>query len=116
MKLLIASLLFLGAVSVNAQTSKELIGKWKLVKETKDGVDKEIKDDTYQVFFDDGKFEGIVGSKTSNGKWKLSDDNKVLTVKISIIKVKFTIEYFDAKRRVINNDMTGRLEYEKAAD
>ena len=109
-------LLFLFAgINVNAQTAKELIGKWKLVKETKDGVVK-TPDDTYQVFMEDGKFQGIKGENSRKGKWTLSDDNKELTVKISIVSVKFTVDYFDAKKRTISSEITGTLEYEKVPE
>ena len=115
MKLSFILALVLVVSSATAQTSKELIGKWKLVKETKDGVVKEPKD-TYQVFKEGGKFQGINGDKTRNGKWELSADNKELTVKISVVSVKFRVEYFDEKKRIISSDMTGTLEYEKVAE
>lgn len=115
MKLLLLLLLCFAGVSVKAQTAKELIGKWKLVKETKDGVVK-TPENTYQVFMDGGVFEGISGDKRRKGKWKLSADNSELTVKISVVSVKFKVEYFDAKKRVISHEMTGTLEYEKVPD
>lgn len=115
MKLSILFLVFFAAFTANAQTSKELIGKWKLVKLTKDGEVKTPKD-TYQVFIEGGKFQGINGENSRNGKWKLSSDNKELTIKISIISVKFTVDYFDAKKRIISSDKTGTLEYEKVQD
>ncbi|KPE52702.1 lipocalin-like domain-containing protein [Chryseobacterium indologenes] len=95
-----------------AQTSKELIGKWKLVKETKNGVEK-APENTYQVFLEGGKFQGINGDSSRKGKWKLSDDNKTLTISISVISLPFTVDYFDAKKRIISNDKTGTLEYVK---
>lgn len=112
--LLIFSFCFISMMT-QAQTSKELLGKWKLVKETKDGVVK-TPEETYQVFLEDGAFNGISGDNSRKGKWKLSADNKELTIKISIISLTFKIEYFDAKRRVISNDKTGTLEYEKVED
>lgn len=102
--------------SAQAQTAKELVGRWKLVKHTKDGKDEPIKEDTYQVFAENGKFTGIVGSKSSTGKWRLSDDGKELTVKVSIVKVKFVVESFDAQHRVISSESLGTLEYEKVPD
>lgn len=115
MKHLLIFALLLWAHSVSAQTGRELIGTWKLVKETKDGKVTE-PENTYQVFLEGEKFQGINGDKQKNGKWGLSADNKELTVKISVVKVKFRIEYFDSKRRVISSDMTGTLEYEKVPD
>ena len=112
MKTLITTLLCLAAFVSQAQTSKELIGKWKLVKETVNGVVK-TPAETYQVFMEDGVFNGINGSNSRKGKWKLSDDNKKLTIKISIISIPFTVDYFDAKKRIISSDKTGTLEYEK---
>jgi len=115
MKTLITLVLcFVGLVSYG-QTSRELIGKWKLVKETKNGVVTTPKD-TYQIFMEDGVFKGVVGETSRKGKWKLSDDNKSLTVKISIISITFKIEQFDASKRVISNEKTGTLEYEKVPD
>jgi heat shock protein HslJ len=116
MKLFIAVLSFcmISLVST-AQTSKELIGKWKLVKQTQDGVVKTPKD-TYQVFMEGGVFKGIAGDNSRKGKWKLSDDNKELKIKISIISFTFSVDYFDAKKRVITNDKTGTLEYEKVEE
>lgn len=105
-------LLCLVSLATKAQTSKELIGKWKLVKETKDGIVREPKD-TYQVFLEGGVFEGINGDKSRKGKWKLSEDNTRLTIKISIISLTFKVEFFDEKKRIISNDKTGTLEYEK---
>ncbi|MGO4291746.1 lipocalin-like domain-containing protein [Chitinophaga sp. RAB17] len=112
MRLLILLSFCLISLASSAQTSKELIGKWKLIKETKDGVEKTPKD-TYQIFMEDGVFKGVNGDKSRNGKWKLSDDNKELTIKISIISLTFKVDYFDAKRRIISHDKTGTLEYEK---
>ncbi|WP_316825131.1 lipocalin-like domain-containing protein [Pedobacter miscanthi] len=111
-KLLITFLFCIAGFVSYAQTSKELIGKWKLVSETKDGVVKTPKD-TYQVFVEGGEFKGINGDNSRKGKWKLSDDNKKLTIKISIISLTFTVDYFDSKKRIISNDKTGSLEYEK---
>ncbi|WP_293907174.1 MULTISPECIES: hypothetical protein [unclassified Sphingobacterium] len=64
----------------------------------------------------EGKFQGIHNGDSRNGKWKLSDDNKTLTIKISIISIKFKIESFDEKKRVISSDKTGTLEYEKVEE
>lgn len=115
MKLLMMLSFCLISLVSSAQTAKELIGKWKLVKETKDGVVKEPKD-TYQIFLEDGVFKGVNGDKSRKGKWSLSDDNKSLTIKISIISLTFSVDYFDAKKRVITNDKTGTLEYVKVED
>lgn len=112
MKLLLTFLLCITGFVSQAQTSKELIGKWKLIKETVNGVVKTPKD-VYQVFMEGGKFNGINGSNSRTGKWKLSEDNQKLTIKISIISIAFTVDYFDAKKRVISSDKTGTLEYEK---
>ncbi len=112
MKFVITLLLCAAAFVSQAQTSKELIGKWKLVKQTKDGV-VTTPTDVYQVFEDGGVFQGINGSSSRKGKWKLSADNKKLTVKISIISIAFKVAYFDSKKRTISSDQTGTLEYEK---
>lgn len=112
MKFLLFPVFCLISITGYAQTSKELIGKWKLVKETKDGVEK-TPENTYQVFLEGGKFQGIKGDDSRKGKWKLSDDNKTLTISISVISLPFTVDYFDAKKRIITNDKTGTLEYIK---
>jgi hypothetical protein len=112
MKFLITFLFCVAAFVSQAQTPKELIGKWKLVKQTKDGA-VTTPTDVYQVFEEGGVFQGINGSNSRKGKWKLSDDNKKLTVKISVVSIAFTVDYFDAKKRTISNDKTGTLEYEK---
>ncbi len=118
--LLLAACLF--TFGLKAQTAKELIGKWKLVKFTdKSGNPKAIKDEykteeVYQIFKEGNKFEGIVGDKTRSGKWTLSADNKELDIKISIINVKFKILYADSEKRTISSDMLGTLEYEKVKE
>lgn len=110
-KLLLATLL-LFSITAFSQTSKELIGKWKLVKQTQNGIEKTPKE-TYQVFKENGDFVGINGDKSRNGKWKLSKDNKNLKIGISIVKINFSILYFDANKRIISSPETGTLEYEK---
>lgn len=117
-KIVFLLLISLAAFTVNAQTSKELIGKWQLVKLTKNGTEKSLQevyktDQVFQVFSEDGKFQGIVGEKSAKGRWKLSKDNKVLTVTVDLIPVKFQIEYFDKDKRVISHEQLGTLEYKK---
>lgn len=105
--------------AVNAQTAEQLVGKWKLVKWTKGGKEKDIQDkfkttEVYQVFEADGHFTSINGEKTHEGKWELSNDNKKLTITVGVIVSEtFKIDYFDAKRRVISLPLLGVLEYEK---
>lgn len=115
MKTLLTLILCLTGLLSYSQTSKELIGKWKLIKQTKDGK-VTTPEETYQIFMDGGKFQGISGKNSRKGKWKLSDDNKVLTVKISILTVPFNVDYFDTKKRIITSDKLGTLEYEKVSD
>jgi hypothetical protein len=118
-KIVFLALIMLVSFSIQAQTSKELVGKWQLVKLTKNGKEKDIKekfksDQVFQVFNEDGKFTGIVGEKSINGKWKLSKNNDALTVTVDLMPVKFQIEYFDSQKRVITQDQLGTLEYKKA--
>ena len=114
----VVALLFV-MTSVNAQTSTELVGKWKLVKWTKGGKEKNIQEkfkttEVYQVFAANGHFTSINGDKTHEGNWELSKDNKKLTITVGVIVSEtFKIEYFDAKKRVISLAMLGTLEYEK---
>ncbi|BFM43366.1 hypothetical protein CFS9_20070 [Flavobacterium sp. CFS9] len=117
-KIVFLALIALASFTIQAQTSKELIGKWQLVKLTKNGKEKDIKekfktDQVFQVFNEDGKFTGINGDKSTNGKWKLSKNNDVLTVTVDLIPVKFQIEYFDSQKRVITQEQLGTLEYKK---
>lgn len=115
--LLIAALTFF-VLNAKAQTATELIGKWKLVKWTKNGKEKDIMTEfktteVYQVFQDDGRFISVIGEEERKSKWKLSADNKKLTIRSGIITVPFSIDYFDSKKRVITTDAMGTLEYEK---
>ncbi len=116
MKLSLVILLCIVGMTSYAQTSKELMGKWKLVKETTTSGVVKTPDYTFQVFLEGGEFLGINGKDSRKGKWKLSEDNKTLTIKISIISVKFNVDYFDAKKRIITSDKIGTLEYQKVAD
>jgi len=109
---------FLMAAAANAQTSRELIGKWQLVKLSQNGMEKDIlqyfkSDKVYQAFTEDGKFQGTVGDKSTKGKWKLSKDNTQLTVTVDLIPVKFSVDYFDNEKRIITNEQIGTLEYRK---
>lgn len=115
MRLSILAFLLLACITTNAQTSKELIGKWKLVKETIDGKEK-TPENTYQVFKEGGRFVGITAGSSMKGKWRLSADNKELTVKLSLMSITFSVDYFDAKKRVITSKQTGTLEYVKVED
>jgi len=109
----------LGALThTNAQTSKELIGKWQLIKWTQNNKEKNIKDyyktdQVYQVFKDDGKFESLVGDETHSAKWKLLSNNKELKIISVLIPITFQIDYFDSQRRVISNAQIGTWEYKK---
>lgn len=114
---LLSAALFMAA-TINAQTSQELIGKWQLVKLTKNGTEKDIlqvfkSEKVYQAFTENGKFQGTVGDKSTKGKWKLSKDNTELTVTVDLIPVKFSVDYFDKDKRIITNDQIGTLEYRK---
>ncbi|GGF28266.1 hypothetical protein GCM10011518_41980 [Flavobacterium limi] len=102
----------------SAQTSKELLGKWQLVKWVQHGKEKDITsyfktDQVYQVFLDNGEFHSINGTETHKGKWKLSKDNSELTITSTIIPVKFRIDYFDTVKRVITYEQLGTFEYKK---
>ncbi len=120
-KLLIVAACTFFAVNANAQTAAELVGKWKMVKWTKNSKEKDITseyktDQVFQIFMADGSFISLVGSEERKSKWKLSDDGKKLTIRSGIITVPFSVDYFDAKKRVITTDAMGTLEYEKVAE
>ena len=106
---------------VKAQTSKELIGKWQLVKWEKKGKEKDIKDyfktdQVFQVFRENGDFESLVGAESHKAKWKLSQDNSELTIIAVLLPIKFTIDYFDTTKRIITTPQMGTLEYKKVSE
>lgn len=109
------------AFAVSAQTQEQLLGKWQLVKQTKKGKEKDIAgyyktDKVFQVFKADNKFESIVGDKTHKGKWNLNKDNTKLTITVTIAVVEFTIDYFDADKRIITDPAIGTFEYKKVKE
>lgn len=121
MKKIFLIVIFLIGLSVNAQTSKELVGKWQLVKWTKKGKEKSIQeyyktDQVYQVFKENGDFESLVGDETHKAKWKLSKDNSELTIILVIMPVKFSVDYFDANKRIITTPQMGTFEYKKVTE
>jgi len=118
MKAILSMALLFFSCTMSAQTSKELAGKWQLVKWTHNGKEKDIvdyfkTDQVYQLFKADGKFESFVGDDTHHGRWKLSKDNKVLTLTSALMPVKFTVDYFDAAKRIVTYDALGTFEYKK---
>ncbi len=110
---------FLLTFNLSAQTSAELIGKWKLVKWTQNGKEKNLQDHfhTDQVFqlFEENKnrFQSIVGDEVHKGKWKLSSDGKTLTIVAGILPIPFTVNYFDKTKRIISYESVGTFEYVK---
>lgn len=120
-KIILLVVFSLVVINIHAQTSKELVGKWQLIKLTKNGSDIDLKeqfktDQVFQVFKDGGKFEGINGSKTVKGNWKLSNDSKELTVTAGATTVNFSVDYFDSKKRIITHEQLGTLEYKKISN
>lgn len=117
-KFLLLSMLF-AATFLQAQTSKELLGKWQLVKWTQNGREKDIaatfkSDQVFQVFLENGEFQSLVGDEVHKSKWKLSKDNSELTIiSTLIVPIKFHMDYFDAQKRVITSEQMGTLEYKK---
>lgn len=117
-KLFLLLVCFIG-FSANAQTSKELIGKWKLVSWTHNGKPKDIastfkSDQVFQVFLANGEFQSLVGNEVHKSKWKLSKDNSELTiVSMLVVPIKFHIDYFDSQKRIITSEQMGTLEYVK---
>ena len=119
MKKIILLLFFLVfSLGINAQTATELLGKWKLVKWTQNGKEKDIPkhfktEEVYQVFLDDNEFQSLIGDKTKKGKWHLSKNNAKLTITSALVPVKFNIVFFDPQKRVIKHATLGTLEYAK---
>lgn len=121
MNKLLLAFVFLIGLTASAQTSKELIGKWQLVKWTKNGKEKDIQerfktDQVFQVFKENGDFESVIGEESHKAKWKLSKDNSQLTIISVILPVEFTINSFDSQKRVITNAQVGTFEYKKVSD
>ena len=119
MKKVFLSLACLIGFLANAQTSKELLGKWQLVKWTKHGKEKSIQktfktDQVFQLFLENGEFQSLVGDEIHKSKWKLSKNNSDLTITSTlIIPIKFHIDYFDSEKRVLTLDHVGTFEYKK---
>lgn len=106
------------AAAVNAQTAKELIGKWKLASWTMKGKEMDIKsafktDDVFQIFREGNEFVSVIGDKTSSGTWELSGGNKQLTIKVGGKTIVFTIDSFADNKRVITADKLGTSLYVK---
>jgi hypothetical protein len=121
MKKIIVFVFLAVGFSMNAQTSKELLGKWQLVKWVQNGKEKDINayfktDQVFQVFLDGGHFESVNGDEVHKAKWKLSKDNSELTITSAIIPVKFHIDSFDAQKRVMTYEQLGTFEYKKVAN
>ncbi|MBD8489928.1 hypothetical protein IFO69_14320 [Echinicola sp. CAU 1574] len=119
-KIILISMVLFWAFSAQAQTEELLIGKWKLEKWTKKGEEQDIvskfkTDEVYQVFEGDAKFKSLIGDKETKGSWKLSKDEKSLTISVMVVKAKFDIEYIDDKKRVISSKQ-GTFEYKKVED
>ncbi len=122
MKKAIFFIITLLSFSINAQTETELIGKWKLVKWTQNGKEKNLQDhfhtdQVFQVFLENKhQFQSITGDDVHKGKWKLSADGKSMTIIAGVLPIVFSIDYFDAKKRIITQETLGTLEYEKVTD
>lgn len=115
-------LLFIFALTkANSQTTSELLGKWQLVKWTHNNKEKSIKDrfktdQVYQVFYDDGRFESLIGDEIHHGKWKLSENGKELTINSALIPVTFKVDYFDKLKRIVTYPALGSFEYKKVSN
>jgi hypothetical protein len=120
MKKIILILICLIGLSVTAQTEKELVGKWMLVKWTKNGRNQDIKaqfktTQVLQIFSENGDFESRIGSDSQYSKWKLSKNNSELIIVDPSLSITSSIDYFDAKKRVITSEI-GTFEYKKIPD
>ncbi len=121
MKKVILIFICLIGLSVSAQTQNELVGKWILVKWTKNGRTQDIKANfkttqVLQIFSANGDFESRIGSESTYSKWKLTKDNSELVVVDSAVSITSSIDYFDPKKRVISTPEMGTFEYKKIPD
>ncbi|SNR62314.1 hypothetical protein [Flavobacterium sp. ov086] len=117
MKKVILIFICLIGLSVSAQTQKELVGKWMLVKWTKNGRTQNIKEyfkttQVLQIFEENGDFENRIGSDSQYSKWKLSKNDSELIIADDRVSITSSIDYFDAKKRVITSEL-GTFEYKK---
>ncbi|MCD0471760.1 hypothetical protein [Flavobacterium sp. JAS] len=109
------------SISASAQTQNELVGKWMLVKWTKNGRTQNIKEyfkttSVLQVFQENGDFESRIGSESTYSKWKLTKNDSELVIVDSMVSITSSIDYFDAKKRVITTPEMGTFEYKKIPD
>ena len=122
MKKIVLLVMCMVGLTLNAQTSKELLGKWQLVKWTQHGKEKDITstfktDQVFQLFLENGEFQSLVGDEVHKSKWKLSKDNSELTITSTIIlPVKFHIDYFDSEKRTMTSEQLGTFEYKKVGN
>lgn len=79
---------FMGTIA-SAQTSKDIVGKWRLVS-GKDTAGKEIdvkamhkSDNVFNVFKDGGTYMHVSGSKVDTGTWTLDAAKKEITVSVN---------------------------------
>jgi len=117
MKKVILIFICLIGLSVSAQTQKELVGKWMLVKWTKNGRTQNIKEyfkttQVLQIFEENGDFENRIGSDSQYSKWKLSKNDSELIIADDRVSITSSIDYFDAKKRIITSEL-GTFEYKK---
>lgn len=118
---LLTLFLCVACLTAKAQTAKELIGKWQLVRYLHNGQEKDIKDffktdQVYQVFYENGKFESLIGDEVHKGKWKMSKDNQYLTLTSTLIPVKLHIDLFKDGKRITSYESLWTFEHKKIND
>lgn len=118
-KMLTPLLLCVAAPLSWAQGANELLGKWQLVgMKNAQGQAQSIEEtfgtrQVFQVFSSPNVFDGVIGERSLRGKWALSDDGKLLTIKLGGQSYKFPIERFSPQKRVIRSPDQETLSYEK---
>ena len=77
------------SISASAQSSKEIVGQWRLVSGTDaSGKALDVKgmhksENVFNVFKEGGTYMHVAGSKVETGTWTYTDATKELSVKVN---------------------------------
>lgn len=101
--------------AISAQeTSKNLLGKWKLETvsvsgETHPALDVFGTSEVYQIYKAKNIFNSFMGDQSRNGKWKLSKDEKTIFITGEGEKATFVIISMDKNKMTLELDEEGEL-------